>query len=107
MGTGQNPSSGQNPLWPKTPPAKTPLRPKPPSGNPPLANPPPPSGQNSPPAKIPLWPKPPSDKKSPPEKKTSCQPPHLTLINKYHPKLRLFYIKFRLCYEDNDILFQQ
>ena len=45
-----------------------------------------------PPAKIPLRPKPPSDKKPPPAKN-----PHLlSLINNYHPKLRLFYIKFRL-----------
>ena len=40
----------------------------------------------------------PSDKKPPPSKKK-------TLINKYHPKRRLFYIKFRLGWEDNDILF--
>ena len=79
MGTGENPSE-QNP-----PPAKNPLRQKKTSG------------QNPPPAKIPIWPKPPSDKKPPSgkKKKKTVNPP-LSLINKYHPKLRLFYIKFRL-----------
>ena len=70
----------------------------------PPANPPrrkPPSGQKTPPAKIPLWPKPPSDQNPPQTKSPLCQKKHLanpllSLINKYHPKLRLFYIKFRL-----------
>ena len=71
----------------KPPPAKTPLLQKKQQL----------SGQNSPPAKISLWPKPPSDKKPPPakKKKNILPTPLLSLINKYHPKLRLFYIKFR------------
>ena len=96
--------SNQNP-----PPAKTPLRPKPPSAKTSLRpNPPPPKKfLKNPPTKIALWPKPPSGKKPPPakKKKNILSTPLLSLINKYHPKLRLFYIKFRLGYARRTITF--
>ena len=86
MGTGQKKTSGQPPPLPD----KTPLRQKPPSGKKKPLRPKPPSCKNPPPAKTPLR------QKAPSGKKKHLVNPLLSLINKYHPKLRLFYIKFRL-----------
>ena len=89
MGTGQNPPPDKtSPPTKPPPPGKAPLRPKPPH------------------AKIPLWSKTPLRQKAPSgEKKNILSTPLLSLIDKYHPKLKLFYIKLRLRLEDNDILF--